>query len=450
MNSKTKSQDERIKLPIMLAFVGPSLPFAALGLPLAVTISDYYANAMGLSLVSVGIVFMAVRFLDIFCEPLIGLGMDSTKIKFGRFKLWILMCLPVLLLGTGLLFLAPKGVGPIYLGAVLLLTYVGYSMAALSHSGWGSVLHDDYHERTRVFAFWQAANIVGILLIISVPVFVMNYGGRSHQDSVRIMGLVIMALLPIMIALALFFVPEKTDSYNQRHNVQLSDYMIILKQIDVRRVLISDFFLGLAPGIMGALFFFYFIHIKQLTREECNLAMLAYFVGGLIGAPIWSIVSTKIGKDKGLILASMVFALIYGILWVIPEKSVTSAIIACFFAGIPYAATLLLTRSMMADIGDEILLVNGTDNKGALMAILSATTKMGYAVSIAIMAFLQWVGFDHQSQANSTSALIWLKSMTILMPVGFLIIGAAALRGYSLTSSRHEEIRIALKDQARG
>jgi len=104
MQPKTNPASHKISIPIMLAFIGPSLPFAALGLPLAVTISDYYANHMGLSLVSVGLVFMAVRFLDIFIEPLIGLGMDRNKSKIGRFKLWMLMCLPVLFIGTGLLF----------------------------------------------------------------------------------------------------------------------------------------------------------------------------------------------------------------------------------------------------------------------------------------------------------------------------------------------------------
>jgi len=350
----------------------------------------------------------------------------------------------------GSAFLAPKGVGPVYLGAVLFLTYIGYSMAALSHSGWGSVLHDDYNERTRVFAFWQAANIIGILLIIFVPVIIMNYGGGTHQEFVRAMGIVIMALLPLMIGLAAYFVPENTKSYGQSHEVKLSDYIMILRFKDVRRVLFSDFFLGLAPGIMGALFFFYFIHIKGLTREDCNLAMLAYFVGGLVGAPIWSLVSAKIGKHKGLIASSVVFAILYAVLWFIPEKSAISAIIACFCAGIPYAASLLLTRAMMADLGDEILLKNGTDNKGALMAILSATTKMGYAVSIATMAFLQWVGFDNHAQTNSANALLWLKIMTIIMPVGFLIIGAFALKGYSLSSLRHAEILEALKDQSRG
>ena len=44
-------------------------------------------------------------------------------------------------------------------------------------------------------------------------------------------------------------------------------------------------------------------------------------------------------------------------------------------------AGLLRTRALMADIGDEVMLETGHDHTGTLMASLSATTKVGYAIS---------------------------------------------------------------------
>eukprot|EP01042_Synura_sphagnicola_P013457 gene13457-17073_t len=115
----------------MLAFCGPCVPFAALGLPIVVTLPEYYGTQLQLGTI-VGLVFAIVRCLDIFVDPPLGHWMDRTRTKLGRFKLWMLICLPILLVSTGFIFLARMGVNATYLGGWLFVLYVGFSIAALS------------------------------------------------------------------------------------------------------------------------------------------------------------------------------------------------------------------------------------------------------------------------------------------------------------------------------
>ncbi|ESQ89602.1 hypothetical protein ABAC460_12090 [Asticcacaulis sp. AC460] len=430
----------------MLAFIGPCLPFAALGLPLAVILSEYYASEIGLSLGVVGAVFMVVRLFDIFVDPLVGWGMDKTRTRWGRFKLWMFICLPILFVSTGFIFLAPAGVSPIYLGCWLIIIYIGFSIAALSQSSWGSILTDNYNERTRIFAWWQMANIVGIIAVLLIPILVMNVMGGSKTLAVQAMGVFIMVLLPVMIGIALWVVPEKISN-TSAHDVRLSDYFRMLRRPNVIRVLLADLWLGLAPGIMGALFFFYFIQTKGLNREQCNIAMFLYFFAGLVGAPIWNWASKKYNKHRTLIASSLIFAVIYAGLGFLPEKNfpVTAGLV--FLAGIPYAASLLLTRALMADIGDEVLLETGHDHKGTLMAILSATTKLGYAFSVLTMSALAALGFDNRVETNSTEALMWVQIFFVGLPVAFLLLGALAMRSYNLTPERYAEIQAGLREK---
>jgi Na+/melibiose symporter-like transporter len=309
-------------------------------------------------------------------------------------------------------------------------------MAALSQSSWGSVLSSNYNERTKIFAYWQVANIVGIIAIISIPVIVENMMGGSKRQSVEAMGLFIMALLPIMIGFALWKVPEKS-SESPAHAIKITDYFMMFKRPNVVRVLLSDLWLGLAPGIMGALFFFYFMQSKGLSRQECNLAMLAYFIGGLVGAPIWNQMAKRTSKHQALIVSSLIFAVIYLAMYFVPKGNFMLSLIFVFMAGVPYAASLLLTRAMMADIGDEIILDTGNDHKGTLMAILSATTKLGYAFSVLTMSFLALIGFDNKLSQNSQESLFWLELIFIGFPFIFLLLGALALKSYDLTPIRH-------------
>ncbi|MFT3997355.1 MAG: MFS transporter [Asticcacaulis sp.] len=435
---------KQVTVPQLLAFCGPCLPFAALGLPLAVTLADYYTSEIGINLATVGYVFLAVKLLDIIVDPLVGWGMDKTRTKFGRFKLWMAICLPILFVSTGFIFLAPQGAPPSYLAIWLMVIYIGFSIAALSQASWGSVLTSDYDERTRIFAWWQVGNIVGMIAVLLIPVIVQTGLKLPYRIAVQSMGIFIMVLLPVMIALALWIVPER-QSLTTGHDVRLSDYFRMIRRPNVIRVLLADLWLGLAPGIMGVLFFFYFMQTKGLTREQCSIAMVLYFVAGLVGAPLWNWASKRFNKHRTLIAASLIFAVCYGLLALVPDNNFAISAIVVFIAGIPYTASLLLTRALMADIGDEVLLETGGDHKGTLMSILSATTKLGYALSVMSMPALAALGFDNKALQNTPEALFWVEAFFIGLPVVFLLLGAWAMTSYDLTPARYAAVQAGLK-----
>ncbi|MEI9905244.1 MAG: MFS transporter [Asticcacaulis sp.] len=407
----------RISLGRMLAFIGPCVPFAALGLPIVVTLPEFYGTELQLGGL-VGIVFAIVRCFDILVDPPLGFWMDRTRSKLGRFKLWMLISLPILFVATGFIFLAQMGVNAVYLGGWLFVLYVGFSIAALSQSSWGSVLSDDYDERSKIFAWWQVGNILGIIAAALIPVIVQQYhmalaipASEAYMRGVEIMGLFIMMTLPVTIAIALWIVPEKVSNA-ATHDLKFSHYFDMWKRPNVRRILYADLFMGLAPGVMAALFFYFFEQTKGLTRLQSSEAMLLYFVSGILGAPIWTYLSKRLSKHVTLIIASVVFAALYGAMYFAPGNNFLACAAMTFANGIPYAASLLLTRALMADIGDEVMDETGHDHKGTLMAILSATTKIGYAISALTITLLGWLGFNVKAPALSPhGAMVWLEAL---------------------------------------
>ncbi|CAL4867656.1 Inner membrane symporter YicJ [Asticcacaulis sp. MM231] len=439
----TQPASDKVGMGRMLAFIAPCVPFAALGLPLVATLPEYYGTQLQLGAM-VGAIFFIVRCFDILIDPVLGHWMDRTRTKLGRFKLWMLICLPILFVSTGFIFMAQKGVGPIYLGLWLFVLYVGFSIAALSQASWGTVLSTDYNERSRIFAWWQVGNIIGILAAALIPVIIQSLG-YSYNLGVQIMGAFIMLSLPISIAIALWVVPEKVSN-TSTHDLKLSHYFDMWKRKNVRCILWADLFMGLAPGVMAALFFYFFEETKGLTRMECNIAMLLYFVAGIVGAPIWTIASKRMSKHKVLILSSLIFAALYAAMYFAPKGNFIVCAAMTFANGIPYAASLLLTRALMADIGDEVMLETGHDHKGTLMAILSATTKVGYAISALTITILGLLHFNVKAPAQSPAdALVWVEILFIGLPVIFLILGALAMKAYDLTPERHEQIMAQLK-----
>ena len=113
--------------------------------------------------------------------------------------------------------------------------------------------------------------------------------------------------------------------------------------------------------------------------------------------------------------------------------------------GLAFASGDLLLRAMMADVSDQVRLDDGADRTGLLFSILTATSKLGYAVSVLTFAGLQMAGFDPGLGGRTAGpALMWLQIMFAGLPALCLLLAAVVLHRYPLTQARHAEIRAAL------
>lgn len=437
---------------VLAAFSTVCLPLAAFGVALPVTLPEYYASHVGIDIAMVGYVFMAVRAIDIVADPLIGGAMDRTRTRWGRYRPWMAASAPVLMLAALMIFvMVEPGAGPLYLFGWLLVLYLGFSVGTLSQLGWASVLAPEYDQRSRVYAWWQAFNILGVIAILILPAAVVQTGIGDYVAGVHIMGWAIIAALPLTVSLALAAVPEPVNPGDAPHG-GWRVYVELLRRPTVKRLLAADVLLGVAPGITGALLFFFFDQIKGYDRTAASIFMLLYFVGGLAGAPIWARLATRIGKHRALAVASLIFAGLYVVATLLPGGNFALTAAAMFIAGLPYAAGLFLLRAMMADAGDEVRLETGVDRTALMFSILSATTKLGHVFALIPYAVLGWVGFQPVPPpgGNSETSLLALQAMFVVVPA-LLIAGAAlALRNYPLTPARHDDIRRALEARAGG
>lgn len=425
-------------------YAGPCLALAGVGLPLIALLPAYYASVLGLNLGAVGVVFMAVRLVDIGLDPLLGVLMDRTRTPWGRFRPWLTGGAPIMMAATALLFFAPRGVGPLYLGAGLTLAYAGWSICVLAQSAWGALLSADYHERSRIYSWWQAFNLLGLLLILLAPVVAARWGLNTQRDSMRAMGALLIVLYPLTTAAAVAFVREPAPA-GDRPRARLSDWIALFRLDCVRRVMLVDLVLGLGFGMQASLFLFYFEAAKGIPPLTANLLLLAYFLAGLAGGPIWTLLAKRIDKHRALALSCLFYLAGLAALCLTPWGGLAWAALAAVIAGLPYSAPNLLSRSMMADAGDEELLQTGVDRTGLLYAVLNSSTKVGAALAVgATFVGLDLVGFSAQGAHNTTSALTGLALLFLAAPAALNLVGAALLIDYPLTSARFDEIRAGL------
>lgn len=61
-------------------------------------ITYFYTNILGISPAMAGLVFMVARLVDAFTDPLMGIIVDKTNTKIGKYRPWIIAGAPFLLL----------------------------------------------------------------------------------------------------------------------------------------------------------------------------------------------------------------------------------------------------------------------------------------------------------------------------------------------------------------
>ena len=453
MDALTPVSPTANKLParLLAPFASASMPVAALGIPLTVYLPNYYASHIGISLTAVGFAFSIVRLIDIAFDPLIGVVINATQTRFGRFRPWMVAGSPLLMAAVYMLFMAQPGVTVPYLVMTLLVLYAGFSMLTLAHSSWAAALVPEYHQRSRVYGWMQAVGVVAIVVVLAIPVILAVGWHKSIAQGVQAMGWFVIAITPLTILLCTYVVGEpKQIETTQR--ITLRDYWTMIARPSLVRILVSDLFLALGPAITAALYIFFFTQYLAFTRTQTTSLLLIYIAAGLIGAPSWAQVSKRLGKHKTVMLGCVLYGFAQALVFVMPPGKMGLMIPAMFFAGFVVSCFTFLIRAMVADISDEVRLDIGKDRAALLYGLITATSKVGSTISIPItFTVLDAFGFvAKEGVLNTGVALDALVACYVIVPVLTMFVGAVALWGYKLDAAKHDGIRadLAARDDA--
>jgi GPH family glycoside/pentoside/hexuronide:cation symporter len=437
----------RLGLPTILTFAAVTLPMSALGVSLAIFLPRYFASHLGVSLIAVGGAFFAVRLIDVPVDPILGLLMDRTRTAIGRYRVWLLIGAPILMLAVYQLFMAPMGISRGYLIGWLLCLYLGTSIIGLSHTAWGSTLAPAYHERSRLFGVLAMVGVAASVVVLGIPTLAKLFH-LGDPDGVRTMGWLVLALIPVGIGLVAWRIPEKVAAdVHTTERFPLRDYLQLFTKPAMLRLILAQTCLTLSPGWMSALYLFFFKDVLGFSIAVASGLLGVYALAGLAGAPITAWVSSKIGKHRTLMLATSAYSIGLCAVMIIPKNgNILTAIPVMLWCGGMASGFNLLIQSMTADVGDEVRLEQGKQRMSLIYSLTSLAAKIAGAFAIGLTYWvLAKVGYDAKDGAHNTAhAIFGLEMAYVVGPIVFAMLGGACFIGWKLDATRHGEIREAL------
>lgn len=442
MTQVTTAPAGRISLAATLAFAATHIPIAALSLAIVVHMPRYFASTLGMGLALVGSTFALVRTIDIPLDPMLGLTMDRTRSRFGRYRLWTVLGVPLMIGGLYMLIHARPGMGQLYLAGWLLVMYLGLSVLLLSNLAWAACLATSYGHRSRIFGVFTALGVLGAIGVLIIPV-VAERLGYTDGDGVRAMLWFIIAATPVCAFLVVFRTPEPVSRDHVHGQFALKDYWSLLTRGNVLRLVAADLCVNLGPLWMAAIYLFFFKDSRGFTFTQANLLLLIYIAAGFVGAPFTAWLANKAGKHRALMVNSTVYSLTLLSVVVVPKGDFLLATPTMFITGCAAAGLIVVIRALAGDIADEIRLESGREWMGLMFAMTNATGKVASAASIFLtFNVLEQIGYNAKAGAvNTPAAIRGLELAFLIGPIFFLMLGGACFIGYKLSAERHADIR---------
>jgi glycoside/pentoside/hexuronide:cation symporter, GPH family len=417
------------------AFAFLALSCGGFNIPLQIYLPTFYATTVGLSLKSVGIVFLAARLWGAACDPLVGWASDHTHSRWGRRKPWILGGGILFLAGLAATFSPPAGAGPGWLLVSLLALCLGWTATSTPHVAWGGELSSDPRQRARVQAYIQTAASAGIFAVLLLPALLdltHTAGGRLR---VRLMGAFVAVTLTIgllLIARGFHERPSLAPSPQPRpwsHGVRsvLTDRLLW-------RIVGSDFCVTLGQGARGAVFVFFVTQYVGLPNP--SLLLILQYAVGIFASPLWAQVSYRLGRARTLVVAELLQVVINVLLlWVTPGR--VPLLIGLIIAqGLAQGSGNLMLRAMIYDVADRHREISGTERAGLFSSVFNVTTNAAMALAVgAAFLLLAHFGF-HAAAPNDAAALRALAVFFALGPALGHLLSAALIVGIPIADQR--------------
>ncbi|NSL56500.1 MFS transporter [Uliginosibacterium aquaticum] len=389
----------------LLAYGLLGLPLAFVALPIYVHLPKLYAD-FGLSLATIGAVLLAARLWDAVIDPLIGCWGDRARDR----RLAIFAAVPLLVAGFLGLVQPPVEAGAAWLLGMLLLVYLGYSLASVNHHALGAELSPDPQERTRITATREGLALFGVVLAAVLPGLL---GATLAEGLARLAWLFAGVLVLAVLAL------RRLAPLAARAQAARMSLHAALRSLRFRRLLAVFALSGIAAAIPASLLLFFVADVLQ-AEAQSGAFLAIYFVAGAAGLPLWVWLARRRGKifawGCGMLLAVGVF----GWAATLGAGEVLAFGLICALSGIALGADLALPPSILAD-----LITREGGGAGSYFGWWNFVAKLNLALAAGVsLPLLGWLGYVPGGRDETgLLALAWiyagvpafLKLMSLLL-----------------------------------
>ena len=408
----------------------------------------YFTDVVGINPAFVGTLFLMARLWDAINDPIMGMIVDNTRSRFGKFRPWIFIGTILNSVVLFLLFRKPDLEGTslyLYYSVMYILWGMTYTIMDIPYWSMIPTLATTKEDREKISVVPRIFASLGGLTVTTFGIALVNKLGNGNQiKGFEYFALGIVIIFIISTIVTCINVKEKTQVQVNNEKVNIKQAFNILKQNDQLLVFIGIVLAyNLAMQLAGGAAIYYF---KYVAGKESLFSLYSFFkvaeIGGLMLFPV---VTRKIGRQQVFRMATILpmFGLItLFISGLIAPQSILFISVSAVLLNLGSGFLLGSTTVMLADIVDYGEYKLGSRNESLIFSAQTLLVKLASALSGWLIGVgLSLIGYVAGAAVQSNITIIGIRViMTIIPSIVALVMYVIYKSKYKINGSFHDEI----------
>lgn len=415
----------------------------------------YYNDILGISATYIGILFMASRLFDAFNDPIMGVVVDRTKTKIGKFRPWLIVGTLLNAIILVFMFRVPESFTGrpllMYTSVAYLFWGITYTMMDIPYWSLIPALTKPGKERENLSVIARSCAGFGFAIPVGLTmVLVPILGDGNERLGFSYFSMIIAVIFIITIGITVAFVKDK--NIKQTYNPTIKEmFQSLLANDQAMIVVVAIVMFNTSLYLTQQLAIYFFKY------DIGNVALFGIFgtVGGL--AQIISMTLLPVLRKKydcKQLLTRAVTATLIGytlllLLGVLNIKNIALLCVAAVIIFMGFGLATVLTTIFLADTVDYGEYKNGQRSESVIFSLQTFVVKLGSALSVLIAGIgIDVIKLDKDALKQSTQTLTGLRILMIVVPmVGLILTILFFNKKYKLTESRLAEISESLNSK---
>ena len=403
-------------------------------------------------------VLFCARIFDAFNDPIMGVIVDNTHGKYGKFKPWIAIGALTSGLVTILLFadFGLTGAGfVIFFGIVYVMWDITFTANDIGYWSMLPSLSLDQKEREKIGATARICANIGLFFVVTAIVPITNAleaSLGSMQKAYFVFTVIIVVVMWLGQSITLFGVKEVAKVGIEHQNTSLKEMFNVLyknDQLMFTALSMSLFTIGYSVTTSFGIYFF-----KYAYGDENMYSAFALILGvsQLTALVIFPYISKVLNRNKFYLLSTVLVVLGYIVFFFASNTSMLFIGIAGILIFIGQAFIQLMMLMFLADTVEYGHWKLGKRNGSITFSLQPFINKMGSAIATGIVgAVVILSGIKDANSAADVTAegLLMMKFAMLVFPLICILLGYIVYnKKYKIDEKFYGEI---IKDlEARG
>lgn len=409
-------------------------------------ITPFMTDILALPAAFLGIMLAIIRIFDGISDVAMGFIADTTKSRFGRYRVWLLRAGPLYALCLALSFFIPSEnmiVKCIYATVLYFLTgSIAFTAVDIPFWSLPAAMTNNTEERSRIAsnttgASSATAGIIGIIM----PIALAHFGGEGNPKA-YLWPAIIVAIFGATMYLISFslvrehVVPDPAKKFEFKaalKNIYLNKPLLLLQ--------ISNIFVLLAV-IMRMSFNYYYCqyNLGNLTYMAV-FSTISLFTSPLGGWLFPTFSKLFGGKKRTLIALAATYTAAACVMFFAGWHNVIITFVCYAISGLCTGSAMVAVNIMMMDTIEYGEWMTGQRNEGLITATRCFVSKLVMAmVGVVVAAVIGLTGYQPLAE-QSMHTLNAFHIIYSLGCAGCMIVAVVPMLFYTLTEDRHAKIR---------